>query len=141
AMVTVTANNVAGSYTVKANIGALSTSFALTNLQGGISNLALRKAASQSTTLPGTSTAAAASAVDGNTDGSFYGGSVTATDFQTSPWWQVDLGATSTVNSVIVYNRTDCCASRLADYWVFVSNTPFLSTDTPATLQNRAGTF
>jgi hypothetical protein len=30
---------------------------------------------------------------------------------------------------------------RLGDYWVFVSNTPFLTTDTPATLMNRAGTF
>jgi hypothetical protein len=29
----------------------------------------------------------------------------------------------------------------LSDYWVFVSNTPFLATDTPAALSNRAGTF
>jgi hypothetical protein len=29
----------------------------------------------------------------------------------------------------------------LNDYWVFVSDTPFLPTDTPATLQGRAGTF
>jgi hypothetical protein len=28
----------------------------------------------------------------------------------------------------------------LGDYWVFVSNTPFLNTDTPATLAFRAGT-
>jgi hypothetical protein len=41
----------------------------------------------------------------------------------------------------VIWNRTDCCASRLDDYWVFVSNTPFSSTDTPATLQNRPGTF
>jgi hypothetical protein len=41
----------------------------------------------------------------------------------------------------VVWNRTDCCGSRLGDYWIFISDTPFLSTDTPATLQNRPGTF
>jgi hypothetical protein len=30
---------------------------------------------------------------------------------------------------------------RLSDYWVFVSDTPFSPTDTPATLQTRNGTF
>jgi hypothetical protein len=29
----------------------------------------------------------------------------------------------------------------LADYWVFVSDTSFGATDTPSTLQNRAGTW
>jgi len=29
----------------------------------------------------------------------------------------------------------------LGDYWVFVSNTPFSPSDTPTTLQNRAGTW
>ena len=102
-------------------------------------DLALGKPATQSTTLPGTP--AAGVAVDGSTDGSFLDGSVTATNLETNPWWQVDLGASATIGSVVVWNRTDCCASRLSDYWVFVSNTPFLTTDTPATLQNRAGTF
>jgi uncharacterized repeat protein (TIGR01451 family) len=105
------------------------------------SNLALRKPATQSSTLPRTPTAAAASAVDGSTDGSFYNGSVTATNLDNNPWWQVDLGASATVSAVVISNRTDCCGSRLSDYWVFVSDTPFLSTDTPATLQSRAGTF
>ena len=45
------------------------------------------------------------------------------------------------ITSVSIWNRTDCCGDRLGDYWVFVSNAPFLSTDTPATLQNRAATF
>ena len=140
--ITATANNIPGGYVVTATVGGLSTTFALSNVTAaGPTNLALHMAASQSTTLPGVPSAAASSAVDGNTSGNFYEGSVTATDFQTSPWWQVDLGATSTVNSVVLYNRTDCCASRLADYWVFVSDTPFLSSDTPATLATRAGTF
>jgi hypothetical protein len=99
------------------------------------------KVATQSSTFPGYPAAVAASAIDGNTDGNFFDGSVTATNLDTNAWWQVDLGASTTVNSVTIWNRTDCCSSRLNDYWVFVSNTPFLPADTPATLQNRAGTF
>ena len=102
-------------------------------------DLAQGQPATQSSTMPGTP--AAGVAVDGNTDGNFFDGSVTATNFEANPWWQVDLGSTATISSVVVWNRTDCCASRLGDYWVFVSNTPFLATDTPATLQSRAGTF
>jgi hypothetical protein len=52
----------------------------------------------------------------------------------------VDLGASIPVSQIDIWNRTDCCGSRLADYWVFVSDTPFLASDTPATLQTRAGT-
>jgi hypothetical protein len=29
----------------------------------------------------------------------------------------VDLGALAAVSSVVVWNRTDCCGSRLNDYW------------------------
>jgi hypothetical protein len=106
-----------------------------------ISNVAQGKAAAQSSTLTGAPTAAASSAVDGNADGNFYDGSVTATNLDPNPWWQVDLGVSRSISSIAIDNRTDCCGSRLSDYWVFVSDTPFLATDTPATLQNRAGTF
>jgi len=79
--------------------------------------------------------------VDGNTDGNFYDNSVSHTNPEPNPWWQVDLGVSTAVSSVVVWNRTDCCGTRLGDYWVFVSDTPFLVTDTPATLQGRLGTF
>ncbi len=110
---------------------------------GGLtaSNLALGKPASQSTTLPGYATAGPQGAVDGNTDGNFFDGSVTHTNLENNPWWQVDLGASATVNSISIWNRTDCCGTRLNDYWVFVSDTPFNAADTPATLQGRANTF
>ncbi|HEY3840396.1 MAG TPA: LamG-like jellyroll fold domain-containing protein, partial [Bryobacteraceae bacterium] len=104
-------------------------------------DLALNKLATQSSTLSGVAFDGASDAVDGNTDGNFYDGSVTHTNVENNAWWQVDLGASAAVNSVTVWNRTDCCSDRLADYWVFVSNTPFSSTDTPATLQSRAGTW
>jgi hypothetical protein len=105
------------------------------------SNLAVGKTATESSVLSGYPTATASNAVDGNTDGKFYDGSVSHTNQETNPWWQVDLGASATVNSVVVWNRTDCCGDRLSDYWVFISSTPFASTDTPATLQIRAGTW
>ena len=110
-------------------------------LPSGGSDLAIGRSATQSSTYPGFAGASAASAVDGNTNGSFFSGSVTATNFDSTAWWQVDLGGSATIGTVVIWNRTDCCISRLNDYWVFVSNTPFLSSDTPATLQNRAGTF
>ena len=108
---------------------------------GAGSNLAAGKTATQSSTLPGFATAGAGAAVDGNTDGNFYDGSVTHTNLDANAWWQVDMGASATVSAIVVSNRTDCCGSRLNDYWVFVSNTPFLPTDTPSTLPGRAGTF
>lgn len=104
-------------------------------------NLAQGKSATQSSTLSGYDTAGPGSAVDGVTNGSFFNGSVTATNLESNPWWQVDLGAPATVRSVTIWNRTDCCALRLNNYWVFVSNTPFSPADTPATLESRAATF
>jgi hypothetical protein len=138
ASVTATANNIAGNYIVVASVGSVSTSFLLTNAIGA-SNLSAGKPATQSSTYPGSPGAGAA--VDNNTDGNFYHGSVTATNLDIGAWWQVDLGISAAVSSVAVWNRTDCCGPRLGDYWVFVSNTPFLATDTTATLQGRAGTF
>jgi hypothetical protein len=141
ASVTATANNITGSYIVSASVAGFSTVFSLTNLIGGGSNLAQGKAATESSTFPGYAGAGAASAVDGITDGNFFDGSVTATNQDTNAWWQVDLGASTAIGSVIIWNRTDCCGTRLTDFWVFISNTPFLPTDTPSMLQNRPGTF
>jgi hypothetical protein len=107
----------------------------------GGGNLAQGKPSTQSSTLSGYGVSDAGLAVDGNTNGNFYSGSVAHTNYESNPWWQVDLGASATVQSVVIFNRTDCCSERLADYWIFVSNTPFSPGDTPATLQARAGTW
>ncbi|TDE11139.1 alpha-L-fucosidase [Jiangella asiatica] len=67
-------------------------------------------------------------AVDGNTDGSWYNGSVSHTaQPESQAWWQVDLGSVRTIGEIAVWNRTDCCANRLTDYYVFVSDEPFAS--------------
>jgi len=107
----------------------------------GVLDLALHKPTAQSSTYNAAVPTGASQAVDGNTDGAFSAGSLATTDYDVNAWWQVDLGASATLNSVIVWNRTDCCADRLNDYWLFVSNTPFEPTDTPSTLQSRAGTW
>jgi endoglucanase Acf2/chitodextrinase len=82
-------------------------------------NLALGRPATQSSTGYGGD---AGKAVDGNTDGRYANGSVTHTYGSTQPWWQVDLGQASVITSVNVFNRTDCCASRLSNFYVFVSD-------------------
>jgi hypothetical protein len=101
-------------------------------------NLALGKHATQSSTY---GMADAALAVDGNTNGDYNAGSVTHTSSKRNAWWEVDLGNSSPITSVVVWNRTDCCMDRLKDYWVFLSDTPFAPADTPDTLKTRLGTW
>ncbi len=38
-------------------------------------------------------------------------------------WWKVDLQANYNVNKVVVYNRTDCCQSRAANFKIEISTT------------------
>jgi RHS repeat-associated protein len=104
----------------------------------GMQNLAMGKAVSQSSTLAFSPPGDASHAVDGNTDGNYMVGSVTHTNGESQPWWQVDLGSVRAVERVGVWNRTDCCAERLTDFYVFVSDAPFASTNLQATL-NQAG--
>ena len=108
---------------------------------GFAQNLAAGKAARQSSTLAGYSIGGASAAIDGDTSGNFFNGSVTHTNSDANAWWQVDLGGLASIFSIVLWNRTDCCGDRLDDYWVFVSDTPFLASETPATLQSRAATF
>ena len=86
-------------------------------------NLALGKSAAQSSTGFG---GVASRAVDGDTNGIYRDDSVTHTQSNsTQAWWEVDLGSHSSIDSVQIYNRTDCCTGRLSDFYVFVSAQPF----------------
>ncbi len=105
----------------------------------GNENLALGQDATQSSTY--SATTIAARAVDGITDGDITNNSVTHTNLDANAWWQVDLGSSATVKSVVIANRTDCCGDRLGDYWVFISDQPFSAADTPANLQKRPGVW
>ncbi|MEF3402436.1 family 20 glycosylhydrolase [Agromyces sp. CCNWLW203] len=66
-------------------------------------------------------------AIDGDTSG--VSPAITHTAFEANPWWQADLGSVHDVESVVVWNRTDCCTDRLASFSVFLSAEPFTSTD------------
>ncbi|MFC6355495.1 alpha-L-fucosidase [Luethyella okanaganae] len=93
-------------------------------------NLALNKPAVQHSTAWG---GLAARAVDGNTNGSYDAGSVTHTLDTKEAWWQVDLGASTNVGQVWIYNRTDASyGDRLSNFWVMVSETEFASQDLTA---------
>jgi len=103
------------------------------------SDLASAGTASQSSLFAGST--GASKAIDGNTDGNFTNGSVSCTNPDLYAWWQVDLGASASITSITIWNRTDGSMARLGNYWVFVSDTPFSPSDTPASLPIRAGTW
>jgi hypothetical protein len=63
-----------------------------------------------------------------HTDGKFLDGSVTHTNYEQGAWWQVDLGGQKNIKQIIIYNRTDCCANRLSNYQVSISNKADFST-------------
>ncbi len=68
-------------------------------------NLAHRKPASQKSTGYG---GVATRAVDGVTDGNFQtSSSVTHTETEADPWWEVDLGSPTPVDTITIWNRTD----------------------------------
>lgn len=98
-------------------------------------DVALGKAATQVSTLtPYNPPGDAWHAVDGNTNGNYFAGSVTHTLGGSQDWWQVDLGGSYAIQSVRVWKRTDCCADESSNFYVFVSDVPFASTDLAATL-------
>lgn len=101
-------------------------------------NIAKGKPARQSSILAGGD---AIRAVDGNTTGDFNLGSVTHTDADTNAWLEIDLGQTETIDSVRIWNRTDGSGDRLRDYWVFISDTPFLAKDSASVLRARPATW
>lgn len=80
-------------------------------------NLALNRPATQIDTGYG---GVASRAVDGNTAGSFGEESCTHTNKKDDPWWKVDLQKTAEVSRVTVWNRSDCCGTRLEDFEVRV---------------------
>ncbi len=87
-------------------------------------NVARVGTATQSSTRNGSATEGdiAQVAVDGNTNGTFGGGSVThtASAAELNTFWRVDLNADRAIDDVILFNRTDCCGTRLSNFVVSV---------------------
>lgn len=68
-------------------------------------NVALQGKASQSSTA---NNGVASRAIDGRTDGNWSSGTLTHTrEAENHPWWEVDLGAPKSIDSIVVWNRTD----------------------------------
>ena len=91
----------------------------------GVSNLAFGKEASQSSDF---GLGVASIAVDGITQGVIgpneENSSVAHTGLEPEAWWQVDLGAISEMDTLKIFNRTDCCQTRLSNFYIFSSLSP-----------------
>ncbi|MCA9099764.1 MAG: DUF1553 domain-containing protein, partial [Planctomycetales bacterium] len=83
----------------------------------GDDNVATGATATQSSTAY---EGAAERAIDGNTDGDYFSAkSTTHTEQSTDPWWEVDLGRPTSVDRLVVWNRTDGdVGARLQDFHV-----------------------
>ena len=88
-------------------------------------NLAQGKPARQSSTYGGD----ASQAVDGNSDGYYWNGSVTHTLDDEHSWWEVDVGEVRQIGRVEIANRTDCCGERLVPFMVIVADIPIIDSD------------
>lgn len=117
-----------GVHSMKLNVSGASSSFKLNNITVSVisivvpTNLALDGTATQSSDRP--SDGFAPNAIDGNTNGVYADGSVSHTGANATldpePWWQVDLEENYTIESINIFNRTDCCSDRLDNYTVQV---------------------
>ncbi len=90
-------------------------------------NIAMLKPTKQSSTCSGGSSSRA---VDGNASTNWSDGSITHTCDTSTPWWEVDLENVNSIRQINIYNREDCCSNRLNNFYVFISEFPFVSRDT-----------
>lgn len=80
-------------------------------------NLALAGTATQSST--GYS-GVPSHGIDGNTSGIWNNGSCTHTNDLSNSWWEVDFGGDCAISRILLYNRLDCCQTRLSNFRVSV---------------------
>ena len=80
-----------------------------------------------------------AEAVDGNTSGNFWvNPRVAFHSTYGDPWWEVDLGTIQNIELINIWNISS--TGNLSNYSVFVSDSPFGSTNIPtSTIRNMAG--
>lgn len=78
-------------------------------------------------------------AIDGSVDEAISAETLTHTNSEQNPWWQVDLGEPTAMGAVTIYNRTDCCAERSTDVWILASNSPFPATGSPQSIAAMPG--
>lgn len=132
---------------IDANCDCVGTELTCNNSALTLTNVAMGKPATQSSISHG---GTPNRVVDGNRNGVYRNGSVNHTDnsededtgLRENPWWEVDLEQVEDINSIIVWNRTDCCSGRLQNSYVFISEEPFLASDEkPEDILGRAGVY
>jgi len=102
----------------------------ITALDTRLENLALQGTAKQSSTLASRRTDFSASnAIDGDLSGGAFTGSLSHTKAEAQAWWEVDLGRIVDIDTIRLWNRTDCCSDRLSNFHVMVSTQPFSTND------------
>lgn len=82
-------------------------------------NLALAGTATQSST---THSGDPSRAIDGDTNGEYFDGSVTHTATENNAWWQVDLATQNAIGEINIYNRVGCCQDRLSNFTVIITD-------------------
>jgi alpha-L-fucosidase len=103
----------------------------------GTRNLIADSTATQSSTAFGGD---ASRASDGNSTATFVSESVSHTDSEQYSWWDANLGTTTKVSSIEVYNRSSF-GERLSDYWVMVSDKPFTAGLSPTAQAAQSGVW
>ena len=106
----------------------------ITAVDTRLANRALGGTPSQSSTSGSPFPAGAANAIDGDLTGDAAAGSIAATGSDPNAWWEIDLGQVLDIDTLRLWNRSDCCAGELADFYVFVSPVPFSSDDLATTI-------
>ncbi len=114
-----------GTEVVSASVGTAALPSSL------IKNRSIGGTATQSSTA---TNGAASKAIDGDKNGVWVNSAankISKTNVENNPWWQVDLGANAQpiIDVVKIYNRSDCCAGELSDFYIMLADTPFSTVD------------
>ena len=102
------------------------------NLDVRFDNVAPLGTATQSSNLASGFSVDAPNALDGDMTGTEASGAMAHTALEANAWWELDLVTLHAIDSIRLWNRTDCCADRLSDFYVLVSDEPFVSASLPA---------
>jgi hypothetical protein len=90
-------------------------------------NYALSGTASQSSV--GYGGATPDKSIDNNTSGLLVDNSLSITNAEDNPWWEVDLGSDKEIGDIKVFNRTNsCCMDRLANFTILVIDSNGITT-------------
>ncbi len=88
-----------------------------------VANIAAGKPASMSSRWSNTS-GGPENLTDGNTDGSWSGGSLASTDYEKDPSLEVNLQAVMNIQTVKIWNTTESWGQSSREIWIIVSNSP-----------------